>query len=124
MNKETINQEIGIAYEVLSDVGIAKDGKIDKTFRGQISTFGAAITMGSLKAAIAFFSQKGESSVDRAKIPVAILELLKRTGRVDGAYANLFQLADKKGDDVKEEIINAAISLKLAMNLYELVKSK
>ena len=124
MNKEVINKEIGIAYEVLSDVGIAKDGKIDKTFRGQISGFGAAVTMGSLNSAIAFFSQKNEASVDRDKIPKAILEVLQRTKCVEPEYKNLFEVTNSKGDDIKEDIINAAIALKLAMNLYELIKTK
>ena len=42
MNKNTVNQEIHIAYETLEEVGIASNGKINKTYRGQISSFGAA----------------------------------------------------------------------------------
>ena len=124
MNKEIINQEISTAYEVLAEVGIAKSGKIDNAFRGQISSFGAAITMGNLKAAIAFFSQTNGASVDRDKIPVAILEVLKRERNAKPSYNTLFQMLNEEGEAVKEDILNAAIALKLAMNLYELVKPK
>ena len=122
MNKAVINEEIGVAYKALSDVGIAKNGKIEKTYRGQISTFGAAVVMGSLTSAVAFFSQNGEATVERQKLLEAILTVLKETKKVDEKYKSLFQLVDEKKDDIKEEILNAAISLKLAMNLYELTK--
>lgn len=122
MNKAVVNEEIGIAYKALSDVGIAKNGKIEKTYRGQVSTFGAAVIMGSLISAVAFFSQKGESTVERQKLLEAILIVLKETKKVDEKYNSLYQLVDEKRDDIKEEILNAAISLKLAMNLYELTK--
>ena len=46
MNKKIVNEEIGLAYDALAAIGIANEaGEIDKTFRGQISTFGAAISM-------------------------------------------------------------------------------
>ena len=122
MNKAVINEEIGVAYKALSDVGIAKNGKIEKTYRGQISTFGAAVVMGSLTSTVAFFSQNGEATVERQKLLEAILTVLKETKKVDEKYKSLFQLVDEKKDDIKEEILNAAISLKLAMNLYELTK--
>ena len=48
MNKAIINDEIVIAYDVLKKSEIVENGKIKKTWRGQISTFGAAVTMGSL----------------------------------------------------------------------------
>ena len=123
MNKNTINQEINVAYEALAEVGIAKDGKIVKTFRGQISSFGAAITMGSLLSAIAFFSEDGGSGVPRSKLMDAILIVLKKKGIAKESFEKLFDYAKSSGEEVcKEEILNAAIALKLSMNLYELVK--
>ena len=44
MNKAIINDEIVIAYDVLKKSEIVENGKIKKTWRGQISTFGAAVT--------------------------------------------------------------------------------
>ena len=131
MNKETIDQEIKIAYEVLSKTGIAVDGKIKKTFRGQISSFGAAVSMGSLLSAIAFFSQdakqdtKQEEKEDiaRSKLMIAIFEILKQRNLIPDKCKTLFDyVKEGEEDDCKEEILNAAIALKLSMNLYELVK--
>lgn len=124
MNKNTINQEIELAYEALSDSGIAVNGKIDKAFRGQISSFGAAVTMGSLLSAIAFFSDKGSASVDRTCLMDAILRILKKENKAPDNCRNLFSYARQGGDNCREDIINAAIALKLAMNLYQLDKQE
>lgn len=122
MNKNAINQEIKVAYDVLRETGIADDrkGTIQKTYRGQISTFGAAISMGSLLPAIAFFSDKGGADVDRTKLMDAIIKILQYTNKT--AEKNIFDYVLKNSEDVcKEEILNAAIALKLSMNLYKLV---
>ena len=123
MNKAIVNQEIGVAYEVLQECGIAKNGKIVKSFRGQISTFGAAVTMGSLKTAIVFFSADKKAKVERSKLIEAIFAIIKQNENVDGNIKTLYDYVSKKNneDECKEKIINAAIAIKLAMNLYELV---
>jgi len=125
MNKRVINNEIQIAYETLSEVGIVKDNKVNKTFRGYVSTFGAAIVMGSLLPAIAFYNNK-ENDL-RKKMLDAILEVLKRDGKAK-EEKTLFDYAKKRinaGEEAacKEDIVNAAIAIKLAVNLYELVKN-
>lgn len=66
MNKAIINDEVVIAYDVLKDSEIVENGKIKKTWRGQISTFGAAVTMGSLIPAVAFFSEPGRFQCKKA----------------------------------------------------------
>ena len=124
MNKNTINQQMQFAYEALAEAGIADvSGNISKTFRGQISSFGAALTMGSLLPAIAFFSNDGGSSVQRSKLMAAILLVLQKNGKAKKDVKTLFDYAKSGNEDAcKDEILNAAISLKLAMNLYNLVK--
>ena len=133
MNKKVINQEMQYAYEALSEAKIANDkGEIDKTYRGQISSFGAAVTMGSLLPAIAFFSKDAESGkkegseVQRSKLMDAVLLVLKKANVKDAADCRmLYDYARGGNEEVcKEEIVNAAIALKLAMNLYVLVSSK
>lgn len=124
MNKAIINEEIAYAYEALADKKIAVKGKIDKTYRGQISTFGAAITMGSLFPAIAFFSEKGGASVDRQRLMDAILFVLKKRDS-DIKENNMYDYAANRKNNAakcKEDILNATIALKLAMNLYDLSK--
>ena len=123
MNKNQINSLIPFAYEALEKVGIAKDGKINKTYRGQISTFGAAVSMGSLLPAIAFFSEKGSASTDREKLMEAIWNVLQNAGFISGPCKSLMEYAQEAGDK-KECIINAAIALKLSMNLYQLEKQE
>lgn len=130
MNKKVINEQMQIAYEALSEAKIANaEGQIEKTYRGQISSFGAAVTMGSLKPAIAFFSkdansgQKEGSDVQRSKLMEAVLIVLKKDENIKAKEKSLFEyVKNHKNEDVaKENIINAAIALKLAMNLYVLV---
>lgn len=128
MNKNKINQEMQLAYEALAETGIAnKKGEIEKNFRGQISSFGAAITMGSLLAAIAFFSKDANAEVSRSRLLDAVLYVLKKQGVVKEETAGLFDYAQEYVEQgmeavCREEIINAAIAIKLAMNLYTLVE--
>ena len=121
MNKNVINQEIKVAYDALKESAIAdSNNTIVKTFRGQISTFGAAVSMGSLLPAIAFFSEKGGSDVDRTKLLDAIIKILQNTNKTK--EKNLYDyVLNNPEDECKEEILNAAIALKLSMNLYKLV---
>lgn len=133
MDKKTIDQMLPVAYEALVDSKIVVNNKIVKTYRGNISTFGAAINGGSLLAAISFFSEKGGASEDRTKLMKAISKVLnevykKENINIDEKCNNsLFDFVVKHSEDKilwKERIINAAIALKLAMNLFELVEPK
>lgn len=129
MNKANVNAYIERAVTALTDSKIAKDGKIEKGYRGQISTFGAAVTNGSLEAAIAFFSNdKSESEFDRPALMKSICYVLGVAG--DNKKANQYcnrdlydyvrsnQYGTKASK--KDKILDAAIALKLAMNLFEL----
>lgn len=127
MNKKRVDKNIGKAYEVLQNknIGIAVDGKISKGYRGQISTFGAAISSGSLLAAIAFFSDKGKAQVNREKLMKAIMELVKYNHdnvKEEELFFYVKNRAKSEGEKryLKEEILDYAIAIKLAMNLYTL----
>lgn len=120
MNKKTVDELIPIAYKVLETEKIAVNGSIKKTFRGQIATFGTAVSTGSLRAAIAFFSDDGSCEVKRSKLMSAILGILKEKDPLVQGYQTLFDYADKNPAAAKEKILNAAIALKVAMNLYRL----
>ncbi|MBQ6207965.1 MAG: hypothetical protein IJK52_12895 [Oscillospiraceae bacterium] len=116
MNKASVDRDIPAAYEALKTSGVVQDGKIDSGFRGQIATFGAAVSMGSLLSAIAFFSEKDKSAVPREKLLDALFRVLQSHG-MDRKYENLYQYAAAH-PDCQEEVLNAAIALKLAINLY------
>lgn len=125
MNKKVVDQEIPYAYEALKKIADENSNVIKKSFQGQIAAFGAAVSTGSLLAAVCFFSNSGKAEVDRSKLMDAIVEILKKRNEIDKnekRLAGYVQNMMKKGQEqkAKEEIINAAIALKLAMNLYTL----
>lgn len=131
MNKKRVDEFIPIAYQVLKDIHICeKDEKdpnalvIDSTYSSYISSFGAAVTMGSLISATAFFAANSEenkkrTNADRGKIGKAIFEILKMNN-TDIKESNLFQYIQSHGqtNKTKELVLDAAVALKLAMNLY------
>lgn len=130
MNKRVIDGDIDNAYRILAKRKIASGGKVSNKYRKQISSFGAAITMGSVLSAIAYFSEKANSETYRPRIIAAVYDIIKeRKENKDKRFPeSLFDYAKeekKRGryseESCKEDILNAAIALKLAMNLYELV---
>lgn len=118
MNKQRVNDWISPAAEALVKVGIVNKGKIDPTFRGQISTFGAAVTMGSLKAAAAFFSQQGNARVPRELLLKAMCYII--TGELKNPDTVFAYICAHDDMNTRDQFIDAAIALKLAMNLYDL----
>ena len=126
MNKRKVDELIPKAVQVLSDVGIAKDNEMEKAYRGQISSFGASISTGSLLAAISYFSkQQGNDRGDKEKVDRTLLiRALEKLLDVDADTGLFKYVTMKKGVSekrkVKEDIKNASIALKLAMNLYSL----
>ena len=132
MNKQQIDAYIPKAYNALKDFGIAylhRDVyKIKKTFRGYISSFGASIIMGSLCSAIAFNSQQNHAENEREKLMMAIYYLISGSDSIEG-ITNLsllqFVINNKENETkIKEDIYNAAIAIKLAMNMYELTEEQ
>ena len=129
MNKAEVNEMLPKAYELLEKHNIVEKNKINKSWYGQISVFGSAISTGSLLSAIAFFSDNGSCSVDRQNLLRVIFDLIKDDLIIDNnPPKKLFDLARiNMGENelmVKESIINATIATKLAMKLYELTDEK
>lgn len=129
MSKQRINDYLPFAYEALNKCGVAENNEINKTFRGQISTFGAAITMGSLLAAVAFFSEQGGATTERQKLMKSIHYVIfasegKDVSKCDNNSLFLYvkNIQRDQIDNLKEKILDASIALKLAMNLYTLKK--
>jgi CRISPR-associated protein Cmr5 len=120
VDKRKIDELILKAYGVLESVGIVgEDGKINSTWRGQISSFGVSIAQGGLLAAVSFFSAKGRSSINRELLMKGIFELIDDKKDSDKLFAYVKETDPRIA---KENILNAAVALKLAMNLYELEK--
>lgn len=134
MNKKRVDELIPHAYEVINKVHICENDKkdpeklvVDSTYSSYTSSFGAAVTMGSLISAIAFFSSSPDDNrkrtkTDRTKIGIAIFEILKLWNR-DIKDNSLYDYAKNQMDhghtrQAKELILDAAVALKLALNLY------
>ena len=147
-NKRKIDEYISKAIEVLNNNKkiVKEGGKIDKTFSGQIATFAVAVSTGSLLSAGAFFSDNGGASNERSSLMDVIYEIItdeklpdidkendKNRNNANNKYSGLLDYVKvkyKKSKEskeivsynrVKEDILNAAIAIKLAMNFYELV---
>ena len=124
MNKKRVEEYIPVAINTLKDSNtfkISKNNKINKTFRGAISTFGAAITMGSFKAAVAFFCDNGSSTIERSELIKALYYITKGTVKESKEICDeVSKLDGKQLSDMKEEFINASVAIKLAMNAFEL----
>lgn len=139
MSIQRVNDWIIYGKEALETLDIAENGKIVKTFRGQISSFGAAVSMGNLKSAVAFFSEQAGASVPRENLLRAIWFVLKRSEGLtkeeimrppeDDPNKHPIQtdaifdyVCENEGAALKNKFLDAAVALKLAMNLFELIK--
>lgn len=120
MNKQRVNDWIAPAAEALEVAGIAKNGEINSKFRGQIAAFGAAITMGSLKSAAAFFAKQGGAAVSRERLLTALYYVIN--GEEKKPNEVFRYICEHDNYYVREQFVDAAIALKLAMNLYEFVE--
>lgn len=124
MNKRMVEEYIPIAYKTLKDDSvICKNGRVSGTLKGNIAAFGAAVQMGSLLSAVAFFSQQGRATQPRQELLNIILGILKSHGDIQESEQSLFHYIcgadDQERDRAKMLVINAAIAVKLAMNLFE-----
>lgn len=137
-NKRKIDEYISKAIDSLSkNEKIVINGKIKSGFAGQIATFSVAVSTGSLLSAVAFFSEKKQSAVERQELMNVIYEIItnKSAGgkNLDNSESVLLSYVKKKYEqtlnkDVKSlleyrqfqrDILNAAIAVKLAINFFQ-----
>lgn len=136
MNRK-IDKLIPKAIDALKDTAnckISTDGRsIDSAYRSAISSFGAAITLGSLKAAVAVFTKDaegGEAGIKRSELLRAIHFLVfenegwpeKAKDVFNRVIAETAISANERS--LRQRFINAAVALKLAMNAFELTKKE
>ncbi len=135
MNKRKVDSYLENAVQVLADAGIVQNGEIQKAYRGQLSSFGATIVMGSVLSAVAVYADKSGSETDTEKLMSAIYmlkhfgtkeyESIKNADPKENAKKLFEYVKDHyaaRGNVLKEEIMEYAVALKLAMNLYHLKK--
>ena len=137
ISNRNIDEFITCAIDILeNEKEIVKNGKIKKGYSSQISTFGSAISTGSLLSGIAYFSKSGDSSVNRSRLMWIIYEILKNTNRLSDNlqkaikndvpelelyyYVKKFTQNKNKIEIIKlkRTIIEVATAIKLAMNYF------
>ena len=126
MNKRRVEQLIPKAINLLNDnkeINNKEKGGIDKKFRSKISSFGAAVTMGSFKSAVAFFSEQNNSDVQRDEL-IKMMYNLYTGEQVESAKTVLIAVANADEAtlaDMKAFFIDASIAIKLALNAFNLI---
>lgn len=122
MSKKTINDFLSIAYQGITKSALydRKKGELKGNCKAQITSFGAAVKMGSLLSAIAFFSNQNKSEVNRIELMKLIYYVIKK-GEVDfeEIEKNKLFIYAQENNKIQEEILDAAIAIKLAFNLFE-----
>lgn len=128
MNKKRVDEYIPRACKALLVTRIVEKETIDASYKGQIASFGAMIATGSVLSAIALFSARGKTDADRTKLMKAIYAVIHgSTGEIaDNALFDYVQGEKNRGKIcfAKEEVTDAAIALKLAMNLYKPIEKE
>lgn len=129
MNRILIEKYIPLAYKALNNnTEICDNGKISGTLKGNIASFGAAIQMGNLLSATAFFSQQGGAQEKRYELLNVICEILKENGDMPRDRATLFDyicdMDEREMVKTKRLVVSAAVAVKLAMNLFEEKKTE
>ena len=131
MNKRKVEKLLPKAIETLDkDIFNIKDSDdqgafIEKGFRSQISSFGAAVTMGSFRAAVAFFAADGESDVERSKLICIMYYIITNEEKTAQEVAQkILSLSSADEAKMKEDFINASIAIKLALNAFRLKDKK
>jgi len=126
---KNIEKYIPVALAVLADakLQIVKDEKIDKTYNGYISSFGASIISSGLLPTFIFYSKKAEGNddADRSLIIKAIEMMLKSPGidLLQKEQYLLKEIREKYNDKrLKQKIQECAIALKLAIRTYPQTK--
>ena len=96
--------------------------KLPSEYKGYVSSFGAAVLQSGLKAAIAFYESKSSSSVPNKKpLMLAILELITDKKPDKKNKDSLLKYVIKNDSlELKDEILDAAAALKLAINTFEM----
>lgn len=135
--KQKIQKYIPIAIQVIKDLNIADaNGRVKSAFKGYFSSFGASITQAGLLPSVIFFEGEGESEEDRYKVCQAIRLLMEKEENENHSYLpntlerNSYRLQDiliRKSDEdlirMLSKINVLAISLKLALRTFSLIKS-
>ena len=135
MNKKVIERMLPEALSALQKAPrpytlLNSRGAIPKSYRAAISSFGAAVTMGSFRAAVAFFSKdadQGKSGISRSRL-LSLMYYLYSQSKGEAVWLEPAQVCeevischdDEKVREMEHLFLHASVALKLAMNAFEL----
>lgn len=134
-NKKRVDGYIPDAIRALSKSGIEKNGKVDSSYRSQVSAFGAAVAMGSFKQAVAFFAQDakdGKSGINRSRLIIAIDYILScendrekaATKTAKKICEEILKMNTNEIRAIESRYLDAAVALKLSMNIFDMDKTE
>lgn len=119
MNKSHVEKLIPKAINAIRNSSICKDNKVEKTYQSKISTFGAAISQGSLYAAYMFFSKKDSKSKADLTSLLSLVEVLAKEEQLIQANESLANYIEQDKVEAKNNIIDICIAIKLALNAFD-----
>ncbi|KEI13759.1 hypothetical protein Z959_02375 [Clostridium novyi B str. ATCC 27606] len=126
MNKKEVEKYIPLAIisikEAMSNTTNTAEESLElpKEFKGYISSFGAGIIQSGLLPTVAFFEkEESNSKSDRFKITEIIFKMLNKNKYCKNNKLLDYLLYKEDIEEVKEDIINIAIALKLAMRTFK-----
>ena len=124
MNKK-VNELIPKALAAITASGMADAGKVDKEYKGYISSMGASIIQSGLIATIAFYSNEQSGSADkRSKLMKAIVKTIIST-ESNEKLLNYVLSGTQNGtnkaeiDKHEKQISTTLIALKLAIRTFK-----
>jgi len=134
MNKNKVDKMIMMAYEKLQEQQFIKGGKIPKECQSRLASFGAAIATKSLLASISAYIKTSDN--DNAKdahgteIIAIIWDIMRKCNKElteDSLIKCVEGLLEAKNDtthlyELKMQIKDAAVAVKLAMNFFERIE--
>lgn len=105
---------------------VAEDGSVDKVYNAYIASFPACVIQSGLVPALAFYCGEGAAEGDRKLIIEAIANMLQAKYPEFTNAQTLFRycVENQVSNEQKEDIINAAIALKLMIRTYKLKDKK
>lgn len=120
MNKRRVDSWLLKAGKALELTGVVENGSVERTYRAQIISFGAAVLTTTLPAAVLFYAGQGSVSVDRCRLLQAMYYCISDELLSEKEIVRI--VCENNSNALREQFIDASIALKLAMNFFELVQ--
>ena len=118
MSKRRIEEYIPKALDVIEEE--FSDKAIPKEYNGYIAAFGAGIIQSGLKPTVAIYENKNaQTKSEKNRLTRMILRIIDPSANDDSLLRYIIHHAADE-ELLKEEIVDAAIAIKLAMRTFKL----